>query len=66
MSAKQEPTSKHSYPYHALSAVQRSCQKMRLTWDISSHSAKVEALVNMEQVIGRAIAELVANSEQQS
>jgi hypothetical protein len=38
---------------------------MRLTWDISSHSAKVEALVNMEQVIARAIAELVANSEQQ-
>lgn len=66
MSAKPEQTSRHSSPYHALSVVQRSCQKMRLTWDISSHSAKVEALVNMEQVIARAIAELVANSEQQS
>lgn len=65
MSAKPEPTSRHSYPYHALSVVQRSCQKMRLTWDISSHSAKVETLVSMERAIADAIEQLVANSEQQ-
>lgn len=65
MSVKPEPSSRHSYPYHALSVVQRSCQKMRLMWDISSHSAKVEALANMERVIADAIEQLVANSEQQ-
>jgi hypothetical protein len=39
---------------------------MRLTWDISSHLAKVETLHNMEQVIANAIEQLEANSDEQS
>ena len=66
MSAKQEPTSEHSYPYHALSAVQLLCHQTRSTWDTSNHSAKVGMLESMAHLIAVAIEQQVANSEEQS
>lgn len=65
MSPKQEPTSKHSYLYLALSVVEQSCRETLSTWDISNLSAKVATLHNMAQVIEAAIARLEGNSDEQ-
>jgi hypothetical protein len=66
VSAKQEQTSKHNYHFHAWNVGDQSCLEIRSTWDTSSHSAKAEALQNMERLIARVIAELEENLDEQS
>lgn len=66
MSAKQEQTSEHSYPYHVLNVVGQLCQTTPSTWDTYSHLAKVATLELMGQLIASAIEQLEENSEQQS
>ncbi len=66
MYQKPEPTSEHSYPCHVLNVVEQLCRETSSTWDTSSHLAKEATLELMGLLIARAIAELEANSEQQS
>lgn len=64
MYPKPEPTSEHSYLFHALNVVEQLCQETRSMWATSSHLAKVAQLETMAHLIAAATGQLEENSEQ--